>query len=105
MNLLAHWYLTAMQHPYDTAWASVAFAGQGLFGLRFLVQWLSSEKEGHSVVPLAFWYCSIIATVISLAYAIHIQAWPLLPGYCLPLPIYIRNMYMVYRDRRKTAAA
>ena len=59
MNLLAHWYLAAMQHPGDMVWASVAFAGQGLFGLRFLIQWLSSEKEGHSVVPLAFWYFSI----------------------------------------------
>jgi lipid-A-disaccharide synthase-like uncharacterized protein len=105
MNLLAHWYLLAMQHPYDTLWAGTAFAGQSLFGVRFLIQWLSSEREGRSVVPLAFWYCSVVATLVSLAYAVHIAAWPLLPGYCLPLPIYFRNVYLVYRERRKTAAA
>ena len=105
MNLLAHWYLTAMQHPSDMVWASVAFAGQSLFGLRFLIQWLSSEKEGHSVVPLAFWYCSLVGGVMNLVYVIHLLAWPLMIGAAAPVPIYARNIWMIYRDRRGTAPA
>ena len=41
--------------------------------------------------------------VISLVYAIHMQAWPLVMGQALPLPIYARNIWMIYRDRRTVA--
>ncbi len=37
--------------------------------------------------------------MISFAYAVHIQAWPLLIGQGMPIPIYARNLYMIYRDR------
>ena len=37
----------------------IGFAGQGLFAMRFIIQWLKSEGEGRSVIPLAFWYFSI----------------------------------------------
>ena len=105
MNFVSHWYLAAAQHPADILWTGIGFFGQAMFALRFVIQWLTSEKQGHSVVPLAFWYCSIIATVISLGYGVHIGAWALLPGYLMSLPIYVRNLVLIYRDRRKAAAA
>ena len=51
-------------------------------------------------MPLAFWYCSLAGAVISLIYTIHVRAWTLVLGQGLPLPIYVRNLYMIYRDRR-----
>ena len=103
MGFLAHLYQLAVHNPLDTVWISIGFLGQGIFGVRFLIQWLSSEQAGRSVVPVAFWYCSLVGAVISLVYAIHMQAWPLAMGQFLPLPIYIRNIWMIYRDRRIAA--
>ena len=100
MSFLNHLYANAMANPYDTLWTAIGFGGQAVFGLRFLIQWWYSEKAGHSVIPLAFWYASIGGGVVLFLYAIHIQAWPLVLGQALPLPIYVRNLWMIYRDRR-----
>ena len=67
------------------------------------MQWFRSEQEGHSVIPISFWYCSLIGGLISFAYALHLQAWPLLISTGMPLPIYARNVWMIYRDRWRTA--
>jgi lipid-A-disaccharide synthase-like uncharacterized protein len=100
MGFMAHWYATLMQHPYDTMWGLIGFLGQAVFGVRFLIQWIKSEQQGHSVIPIAFWYCSLLGGIISFVYAVHMQAWPLVMGQALPLPIYGRNIWMIYRDRR-----
>jgi len=99
MGYLQHLYMLATQHPYDTVWTSIGFLGQAVFGVRFLIQWLRSEQTGHSVIPVAFWYCSLIGGLVSFSYALHLQAWPLLIGQAIPIPIYVRNLYMIYRDR------
>jgi len=105
MSFLTHLYMLALQHPYDTVWTGIGFFGQAVFGVRFLIQWLRSEQVGHSVIPVAFWYCSLAGGLVSFAYAVHIQAWPLLIGQGMPIPIYGRNLYMIYRDRARKAAA
>jgi lipid-A-disaccharide synthase-like uncharacterized protein len=101
MGVLTHLYQTAMQNPFDVLWNVIGFGGQIVFGIRMLIQWLRSEQEGHSVIPIAFWYCSLVGGVASLSYAIHQQAWPLVLGQSLPLPIYVRNLWMIYRDRSR----
>ena len=103
MNFLSHLYMLAMASPLDAIWTSVGFLGQAVFGIRFLIQWLRSEQVGHSVVPIAFWYVSLAGGLISLAYALHLQAWPLVLGQAMPIPIYARNLYMVLRDRSRSA--
>jgi lipid-A-disaccharide synthase-like uncharacterized protein len=100
MGFMAHAYSTLMQHPYDMIWGMVGVVGQLIFGIRFLIQWLKSEQVGHSVVPIVFWYCSLLGGAISLVYTIHMQAWPLVLGQAMPIPIYARNIWMIYRDRR-----
>ena len=104
MNFLSHLYTLAMSHPLDTIWTSIGFLGQAVFGVRFLIQWLRSEQAGHSVVPLAFWYVSVAGGLISLSYALHLQAWPLVLGQAMPIPIYLRNVYMIHRDRSRASA-
>ena len=55
-----------------TLWTAVGFVGQVIFGLRFVVQWIASERKRRSVVPVAFWYLSLLGTVILLTYAIYL---------------------------------
>jgi lipid-A-disaccharide synthase-like uncharacterized protein len=97
MNYLTHLF-TAQN---GAIWAGIGFVGQAVFGVRFLIQWLRSEQAGHSVVPIAFWYVSVAGGLISLCYALHLQAWPLVLGQAMPLPIYLRNVYMIHRDRSR----
>jgi lipid-A-disaccharide synthase-like uncharacterized protein len=103
MGYVSHLYFSAMQHPYDLLWTGFGFVGAAIFGVRFLVQWLSSEKEGHSVIPITFWYFSLLGGLISFIYAVHQQAWPLVLQTALPVPIYARNIWMIYRDRSRAA--
>jgi lipid-A-disaccharide synthase-like uncharacterized protein len=84
----------------DRAWLAVGFIGQGLFACRFIIQWLKSEAAGRSVVPLAFWYCSIAGGAVTLAYTIHLQSLPLMLGQATPLLIYARNVYLIFREKR-----
>jgi lipid-A-disaccharide synthase-like uncharacterized protein len=101
MNYLAHLYTLAVTHPLDTIWTGIGFLGQAVFGVRFLIQWVRSEQVGHSVVPIAFWYVSLAGGLISLFYALHLQAWPLVLGQAMPIPIYARNLYLIHRDARR----
>src|SRR5258708_3512539 len=88
----------------DGGWLIVGFIGQGLFASRFIIQWLKSEAAGRSVVPLAFWYCSIAGGAVTLAYTIHLQSVPLMLGQATPLAIYFRNVYLVLREKKAHAA-
>jgi lipid-A-disaccharide synthase-like uncharacterized protein len=103
-GFMAHLYAMAAEHPYDVLWNVIGFSGQAIFGVRMLIQWLKSEQEGHSVIPISFWYCSLIGGLFSITYAIHQEAWALVMGLGLPLPIYFRNIWMIYRDRLRAAA-
>jgi lipid-A-disaccharide synthase-like uncharacterized protein len=84
----------------DHVWLLIGFGGQGLFAARFIVQWLKSEMEGRSVVPVAFWYFSIGGGLISFAYAIHIQSWPFIISQGAGLIPYFRNLWLILREQR-----
>ena len=76
----------------------VGVAGQGLFAMRFIIQWLSSEKQAKSVIPVAFWYFSIGGGAVLLLYAIWRQDPVIICGQGLGLFIYLRNLYFIQRD-------
>lgn len=82
-------------------WLILGFAGQLLFGLRFLVQWISSEIRKESHVPLAFWYFSLFGGMILLIYAMHIQDPVFIVGQSMGLMVYIRNLRLIYRKNEK----
>ena len=82
-------------------WLIIGFVGQALFGARFIIQWLVSEKKGESTIPLAFWYCSIGGAVVLLTYAIHRQDPAFIVGQSLGSIVYIRNLILI--DRKKKA--
>ena len=76
----------------------VGFSGQGLFAMRFILQWLTSEGEGRSVIPIAFWYFSIGGGSVLLLYAIWRQDPVIICGQGLGLFIYFRNLYFIHRS-------
>jgi lipid-A-disaccharide synthase-like uncharacterized protein len=86
-----------------TIWLIVGFTGQALFSMRFLVQWLSSERQRRSVIPVAFWFFSIAGGVILLSYAIYRQDPVFIVGQATGLFIYSRNLYFVKLERARIA--
>lgn len=76
-------------------WLGLGFLGQSLFFMRFLVQWIVSERSRKSVVPKAFWYFSILGGATLLAYAIHQRDVVFIVGQASGLLIYGRNMMLI----------
>ena len=83
----------------DHVWLLVGLLGQALFASRFILQWFKSEIEGRSVIPVAFWYCSIGGGIVTLAYTIHLQSVPLSVGQASGLIVYSRNLWLIFRER------
>ena len=82
----------------DVIWMTVGFAGQAMFSMRFLVQWIASEKRKRSVVPRAFWYFSVAGGMILLSYAIHRLDPVFILGQGMGLFIYGRNLWLIHRS-------
>jgi lipid-A-disaccharide synthase-like uncharacterized protein len=83
-------------------WLYLGFAGQLLFGLRFLVQWVASERKGESIIPIYFWYFSLIGSMILLAYAIFRRDPVFILGQSTGFLVYTRNLMLIYRKRAKS---
>lgn len=81
-------------------WILVGFLGQGLFSLRFVLQWLYSEKRKKSVVPIAFWYFSIAGGLVLFFYALHLKDPVFIFGQGLGIFIYLRNLQLIYRQKK-----
>jgi lipid-A-disaccharide synthase-like uncharacterized protein len=85
----------------ETIWIGVGLLGQGLFSARFLVQWLASERQRRSVIPVAFWYFSLGGGVILLTYAIWRRDPVFILGQTTGAFIYVRNLLFIRRERAK----
>lgn len=79
----------------------LGFLGQGLFFGRFLVQWIASERQGKSIVPIAFWYFSIGGGGMLLIYAILKRDPVFIVGQGGGLLIYLRNLFLIYAERSR----
>ena len=86
-----------------TFWLLVGFLGQALFTARFAVQWLVSERKGDSVVPVAFWWLSLLGGGALLAYAISRQDPVIIVGQAMGLLVYVRNLMLVAQAKRQLA--
>jgi lipid-A-disaccharide synthase-like uncharacterized protein len=82
-------------------WLIFGFAGQTLFFMRFVVQWISSERQKKSVIPVAFWYFSISGGVTLLTYAIYRQDPVFILGQSIGLFVYLRNLHLIANEKRK----
>jgi lipid-A-disaccharide synthase-like uncharacterized protein len=89
---------------FSDPWVLTGMTGQLVFGARFVVQWLASEKEKRVVVPVAFWWLSIGGGVVTLAYAVHNQDPPFMIAQAAGLVMYVRNL-AIHRSAAGTGPA
>ncbi len=80
-------------------WLVLGFVAQALFASRFIVQWISSEKAGQSVVPIAFWYLSLGGALLLLTYAVYRKDPVFIIGQSVGGLIYARNLALIARRR------
>jgi lipid-A-disaccharide synthase-like uncharacterized protein len=89
----------------ELVWAGIGLGGQFFFFMRFFIQWIASERQKRSVVPLAFWYFSIGGGAVLLAYAIYKRDLVFILGQGGGLIIYVRNLMLISRHRASLQAA
>lgn len=85
-------------------WNILGGVGQLLFASRFIIQWIRSEMVGKSVIPLAFWYCSLAGGLMLLAYAIHREEPVFVAGQLPGIIVYSRNLMLIAREKKAKAA-
>jgi lipid-A-disaccharide synthase-like uncharacterized protein len=81
-------------------WNMIGTFGQALFASRFILQWLRSEIEGRSVIPVAFWWCSLGGGIILFVYALARNEPVFAVGQVSGLIVYARNLWLVYKEKR-----
>ena len=93
-------WLSDTGHLLSQYWLYIlGFTGQSLFALRFLVQWVASERKGESIIPIYFWYLSLAGSMILLAYAIFRRDPVFILGQSTGFIVYMRNLMLIYRKR------
>lgn len=106
MSALAEWWMRTPAS--ELVWLSVGLAAQLMFSLRFIVQWVASERARASIVPEVFWYFSFAGGAMLLIYAIYRMDPVFILGQATGLLIYGRNIYFIWRgkaDQRAKAAS
>ncbi|MFW5641562.1 MAG: lipid-A-disaccharide synthase N-terminal domain-containing protein [Roseicyclus sp.] len=81
-------------------WVVLGLTAQFAFSMRFIVQWIASERAGRSYVPVEFWYLSIVGGAMLLSYAIYRQDVVFILGQSMGLIVYVRNLVLIRRGRR-----
>lgn len=112
VTLVAYTLLNEFHATKDTAfreqaatwfWIAVGVMGQGLFALRFLIQWFVTELRQKSVIPSIFWYLSVAASLLLITSHVQRQEWLYAIGISTTLFVYLRNIYWVRRGASSTA--
>lgn len=88
---------------YNIIWLCIGFAGQALFSMRFLIQWITSEKHKKSVIPVSFWYFGIVGSITLCIYAIHKKDPVFILGQSTGVFIYMRNLYFIRKEKQAMA--
>jgi lipid-A-disaccharide synthase-like uncharacterized protein len=78
----------------------IGYIAQGMFAMRFVVQWIASERAGHSVVPTTFWIFSIGGGFMLLGYAIYRKDPVFIIGQAFGVFVYLRNLQFIRRDKK-----
>ena len=85
----------------ESFWLILGFTAQMLFSARFLVQWIASERAGMSVVPISFWWLSIIGGILLLWYAIRRRDPVFIVGQATGVCVYTRNLVLIWKSKTK----
>ncbi len=92
-----------MSH-YEKIWLGIGFLGQCLFAMRFIVQWIVSEKKKESIIPIYFWYFSIGGGIFLFSYALYRKDPVFILGQGVGLFIYIRNLMLIHKKKKESSS-
>ncbi|WP_121063550.1 lipid-A-disaccharide synthase N-terminal domain-containing protein [Chachezhania antarctica] len=87
----------------ELIWVAVGLFGQLMFTMRFLLQWIASERQKKSVIPEVFWWFSISGGLILFAYACYRADPVFILGQSFGVVIYARNLWLLYAEKRQNA--
>jgi lipid-A-disaccharide synthase-like uncharacterized protein len=102
MNELLNYLYDVFVVKFD-AWVVLGFVAQAFFTMRFVVQWIASERARASVIPVAFWFFSIGGGVLLLIYALYRRDPVFIAGQALGLIVYVRNLYFIMINGRQAS--
>ncbi|MAI46841.1 MAG: lipid A biosynthesis [Hyphomicrobiaceae bacterium TMED74] len=95
---LAAWW--AGTSTTEMIWLGIGFAAQLMFSMRFILQWIASERAKQSIVPEVFWYFSFAGGSMLFAYAIYRVDPVFILGQGTGLLIYARNIHFIWQGKR-----
>ena len=75
-------------------WTFFGLIAQGMLFLRFLIQWWATEKSKKIIIPLSFWYISIIGYVMVGIYAIVRNDIVFLSAAIVQTVLFTRNLFI-----------
>ena len=87
----------------DKIFLYIGIFGQLCFSMRFIIQWIYSEKAKKSVIPVAFWYFSLSGGIILLIYAVYHRDPVFIMGQAPGVFIYSRNIYLIHKSKKVEA--
>ena len=102
LTQLSTWW--ASVSTVELVWLTVGFIAQAMFSMRFIIQWIASERVKRSIVPEAFWYFSLAGGALLFAYAIYRLDPVFMLGQGMGLLIYIRNIQLIRNGKRDEPA-
>ena len=100
---LVRWWTTTP--TTELIWITIGFIAQFMFSMRFIVQWIASERARTSIVPETFWYFSCFGGLLLLAYAVYRVDPVFIVGQACGLMIYARNLYFIWLGKRVPSPA
>jgi lipid-A-disaccharide synthase-like uncharacterized protein len=103
MHWTAEWRLAIP--TTELIWIGIGLTAQVLFSMRFLVQWVATERARSSTIPEIFWYFSLFGGVLLLAYACYRLDPVFMIGQAAGLIVYSRNLYFIWLGKRGLSPA
>jgi len=95
---LVRWWATTPTE--ELLWLVTGVVAELMFAMRFILQWIATERARSSTVPEAFWYFSCVGGLMLLIYAIHRLDPVFMFGQAAALLIYGRNIYFIWRRKK-----
>jgi lipid-A-disaccharide synthase-like uncharacterized protein len=82
-----------------SVWKVIGWTGNAVFFSRFFLQWYATEKKKQVVVPVGFWWLSLIGSLLLLIYGLHRRDSVFIFAYLFTWIPYIRNLIIHYRHK------
>jgi lipid-A-disaccharide synthase-like uncharacterized protein len=103
ISKLGHWWSAIS--VTELVWLAFGFAAQAMFFMRFVLQWIASERVKRSIVPETFWYFSFAGGLMLFIYAVHRADPVIMLGQLMGLFIYSRNIYLIWLHKKTSGQA